>query len=104
MFSTGVAVDRLVGFEQLGGIDGFKTEQLENKLIAAGVLDALRPKTGTMDGEARCLIYLECVADMSNLMQLSFAYAGALCGKDLHCKNNSQRTMRTQTLINVQYI
>lgn len=37
-FVGGVGVDRVVGFEGLGGGDGFETGDLERRLVGAGVL------------------------------------------------------------------
>lgn len=38
MFIHGVAVDRVVGFEELGGTDHFETSVLEKILLKAGVI------------------------------------------------------------------
>ena len=43
-FINGIAVDRIVGFEELGGKDDFPTLLLTRKLVAAGVLKALNKK------------------------------------------------------------
>ena len=40
MFDNGVAVDRIVGFEELGGADDFPTINLTRRLIRGGVLEA----------------------------------------------------------------
>lgn len=32
----GVAVDRIIGFQELGGVDDFTTKALENRLLKAG--------------------------------------------------------------------
>lgn len=40
MFKKGVAVDRVVGFEDLGGSDTFNTAVLARKFIAAKVMVA----------------------------------------------------------------
>jgi len=40
MFKDGVAVDRIVGFDELGGKDDFPTSQLEDRLSKSGVLQA----------------------------------------------------------------
>jgi thioredoxin-like negative regulator of GroEL len=37
LFKSGVAVDRVVGFEGLGGVDDFKTAALEERLYQAEV-------------------------------------------------------------------
>lgn len=37
-FIDGVAVDRVIGFEELGGVDEFKTVILTRRLIAGGCL------------------------------------------------------------------
>jgi Phosducin len=39
LFVNGVAVDRVVGFDELGKKDDFDTEALESRLIAAGVVE-----------------------------------------------------------------
>ncbi|GAM22373.1 hypothetical protein SAMD00019534_055480, partial [Acytostelium subglobosum LB1] len=38
-FHNGVVVDRIVGFDELGGVDDFKTEALARRLGQAGVLE-----------------------------------------------------------------
>ncbi|KAK5581796.1 hypothetical protein RB653_003374 [Dictyostelium firmibasis] len=38
-FSNGIAVDRCVGFDEFGGSDSFKIEQLAMRISKAGVLD-----------------------------------------------------------------
>ena len=38
MFKKGVAIDRIVGFEDLGGQDSFNTAILSRKFIAAGIM------------------------------------------------------------------
>ena len=40
MFDNGIAVDRIVGFEELGGVDDFPTLTLVRRLIRGGVLEA----------------------------------------------------------------
>uniref|UniRef100_A0A383W9Y6 Phosducin domain-containing protein n=1 Tax=Tetradesmus obliquus TaxID=3088 RepID=A0A383W9Y6_TETOB len=42
VFKGGVSVDRLVGFEQLGGRDDFSTAALEARLAAAGIRTGVR--------------------------------------------------------------
>jgi hypothetical protein len=44
MFDNGVAVDRVVGFEELGGNDEFPTLALTRRLIRGGVLEARTKK------------------------------------------------------------
>ena len=44
MFDNGVAVDRVVGFEELGGSDDFPTLTLTRRLIRGGVLEARTKK------------------------------------------------------------
>jgi thioredoxin-like negative regulator of GroEL len=56
LFKDGVSVDRLVGFEQLGGSDDFSTAALEGRLRAAGVTSsskaaAARRAAGDSDDE-----------------------------------------------------
>ena len=38
LFKDGIAIDRVVGFDELGGADDFKTEALEKRLAKGGVL------------------------------------------------------------------
>ena len=40
-FMDGIAIDRIVGFEELGGKDDFPTILLSRRLVNAGVLKAL---------------------------------------------------------------
>lgn len=47
-FKDGIAVDRLVGFEELGGNNEFSTEKLERRIAVAGVILA---KEHRKDGE-----------------------------------------------------
>jgi hypothetical protein len=42
LFKGGVSVDRLVGFEQLGGRDDFSTAALEARLKAVGIVGGVR--------------------------------------------------------------
>jgi hypothetical protein len=56
MFKNGVSVDRVVGFEQLGGKDDFSTAALEARLKAADMVSssraaALRREAGESDDE-----------------------------------------------------
>ena len=44
MFDNGIAVDRIVGFEELGGTDDFPTLALTRRLIRGGVLEAKNNK------------------------------------------------------------
>ena len=44
MFDNGVAVDRIIGFEELGGEDDFNTLTLTRRLIRGGVLEAKNKK------------------------------------------------------------
>ena len=44
MFIDGIAVDRLIGFEELGGVDDFPTMALTRRLISGGVLLAKNRK------------------------------------------------------------
>ena len=43
-FIDGIAVDRVIGFEELGGTDEFPTLIMTRRLISAGVLKALNRK------------------------------------------------------------
>ena len=48
-FMDGVAFDRIVGFEELGGIDEFPTLVLSRRLVKTGCIKALNKKeSGTM--------------------------------------------------------
>ncbi|KAL6970037.1 Thioredoxin domain-containing protein plp3b [Sarracenia purpurea var. burkii] len=40
LFSKGIAIDRLVGFQALGGKDDFTTKSLESLLVKKGMIDA----------------------------------------------------------------
>lgn len=40
LFENGVAIDRIVGFEELGGEDDFPTMNLTRRLVKGGVLIA----------------------------------------------------------------
>ena len=44
MFKKGVAIERIVGFEDLGGSDSFKSSLLARKFIKAGVMRARYPE------------------------------------------------------------
>lgn len=51
LFRDGVAVDRIVGFQELGGVDDFATKALESRLLKA---DLLVPKRAVdEDGEEK---------------------------------------------------
>jgi len=43
-FCDGIAIDRIVGFEELGGVDEFPTMILTRRLIDSGVLMAKNKK------------------------------------------------------------
>jgi hypothetical protein len=47
LFLGGVAIDRIVGFEELGGKDDFREAALEQRLLTAGVVEA--PQKGADD-------------------------------------------------------
>jgi thioredoxin-like negative regulator of GroEL len=51
LFKGGVSVDRLVGFEQLGGRDDFSTAVLEGRLKAAGIVGGVRRSAAAAAGE-----------------------------------------------------
>ena len=51
LFLGGVAVDRIVGFEELGGTDDFKAANLERRLVAAGVVDLPMRREVDSDGD-----------------------------------------------------
>ena len=38
LFENGVAIDRIIGFEELGGQDDFPTLSLTRRLVKGGVL------------------------------------------------------------------
>ena len=46
----GVAYDRVVGFEELGGKDDFETSALESRMLVAGIVE---PKVIQPDQEAQ---------------------------------------------------
>jgi len=48
-FRNGVAFERIVGFEELGGKDDFKTEKLEKMLLPCGIIEM--PEKGEDDSE-----------------------------------------------------
>ena len=49
MFKNGIAVDKIVGFEELGGIDEFPTLVLTRRIVKSGVLKAkLKGEDGRM--------------------------------------------------------
>ena len=49
MFKNGIAVDKIVGFEELGGTDEFPTLVLSRRIIKSGVLKAkLKGEDGRM--------------------------------------------------------
>jgi len=50
LFENGVAIDRIVGFEELGGADDFPTMSLIRRLVVGGVLI---PKNKTEAGQTR---------------------------------------------------
>lgn len=51
LFRDGVAVDRIIGFQELGGVDDFATKSLESRLLKAGLLIA--KKVVDEDGEEK---------------------------------------------------
>ena len=53
-FIDGIAGDRVVGFDELGGKDDFKTEKLESRLLNAGVIKP-KKEPGEDDEEAQLL-------------------------------------------------
>lgn len=67
-FVNGVAVDRVVGFDDLGKRDDFKTENLESKLLIAGVVE--KPKVQQVDNgdDERCRNVRRGIADMARKM------------------------------------
>jgi thioredoxin-like negative regulator of GroEL len=50
LFKGGVSVDRLVGFQQLGGRDDFSTAALEARLKAAGIVGGVRHNAAAAAG------------------------------------------------------
>ncbi|XP_061360984.1 thioredoxin domain-containing protein PLP3B-like [Gastrolobium bilobum] len=50
LFRQGVAVDRLVGFQDLGGKDDFTTKSLEALLIKKGIIDGKKDEDDEDDG------------------------------------------------------
>jgi thioredoxin-like negative regulator of GroEL len=51
LFRDGVAVDRIVGFEELAGGDDFTTAELEKRLKAKGVLRSLTREGREIEGD-----------------------------------------------------
>ena len=51
LFLGGVAIDRIVGFEELGGKDDFREAALEQRLLTAGVVEAPQKGEDDSDGE-----------------------------------------------------
>lgn len=51
-FLNGVAVDRLVGFDELGAKDDFKTDAFEAKLLKAGVVELAHAEQDSDEEEA----------------------------------------------------
>ncbi|PSC68608.1 thioredoxin domain-containing PLP3B-like [Micractinium conductrix] len=54
-FVNGVAADRIVGFDQLGATDDFPTEQVEKKLLKAGVIEPPPQQRDDSDDEGAAL-------------------------------------------------
>lgn len=50
LFENGVAIDRIVGFEEVGGADDFPTMNLVRRLVKGGVLI---PKNKSETGQIR---------------------------------------------------
>jgi len=50
LFENGVAIDRIIGFEELGGQDDFPTMSLIRRLVKGGVLI---PKNKTESGQIK---------------------------------------------------
>lgn len=44
MFMDGVAIDRIIGFEELGGVDDFPTLLLTRRLVNSGCIKGLNAK------------------------------------------------------------
>ncbi|MQL96563.1 hypothetical protein Taro_029240 [Colocasia esculenta] len=51
LFRKGIAIDRLVGFQDLGSKDDFSTKTLENVLIRKGILDAQKEEKDDDDDD-----------------------------------------------------
>ncbi|PKI72175.1 hypothetical protein CRG98_007444 [Punica granatum] len=51
LFRNGIAVDRLVGFQDLGGKDDFATKTLENLLIKKGMISEKKDDEDDEDGD-----------------------------------------------------
>jgi thioredoxin-like negative regulator of GroEL len=51
-FVNGVAIDRVVGFDELGGVDDFRTAALEARMKASGVLEDNEVKSSDQVAEA----------------------------------------------------
>ena len=56
LFKNGVSVDRVVGFDQLGGKDDFSTASLEAKLKAADVVNSSKLQAARRDEGAQSCV------------------------------------------------
>lgn len=51
LFKNGVAFDRIVGFEELGGQDDYKTQALEKRLLEVGSIEDLDNNLDNLDND-----------------------------------------------------
>ncbi|XLR05359.1 hypothetical protein S83_071557 [Arachis hypogaea] len=66
LFRQGIAVDRLIGFQDLGGRDDFSTRTLEALLIKKGIIDEKKDDDDENDGydeNTRRMVRSSVVAD-----------------------------------------
>lgn len=68
MFVNGVAVDRVVGFDELGKRDDFHTEDLESRFLSAGVVQKQKVKQEDDGDDERCRNVRRGIADMARKM------------------------------------
>lgn len=54
-FIDGIAVDRMVGFEDVGGVDDFKTEALERRIARSGVIETEEAKRELISQMKACI-------------------------------------------------
>ena len=68
LFVNGVAVDRVIGFDELGKKDDFKTEDLESRFISAGVIQKQKVQQADDEDDERCRNVRKGLADMARKM------------------------------------
>lgn len=68
LFVNGVAVDRVVGFDELGKKDDFRTEDLESRFRSAGVIEKKKVQQADDGDDERCRNVRKGLADMARKM------------------------------------